>query len=100
MMVMSSGILESLQRAVRAAAAGSDPARAIGEALRGATAASGADGAVALSARERGTRPTIAAIAGHPDPVTIATADAPIARRRPHRRRLAASLPAALPVPC
>src|SRR4051812_715902 len=97
-MVMSSGILESLQRAVRAAAAGSDPGRAIGEALRGATAASGADGAVALSARERGTRPTIAAMAGHPDPVTIATAEAAVASGRMHRRRFEGSVAAALPV--
>src|SRR6476646_3002623 len=98
MMVMSSGILESLQRAVRAAAAGSDPGRAIGEALRGVTAASGATGAVTLSARERGMRPTIAAMAGHPDPVAIATAEAAISSGRMHRRRSEGCVAAAIPV--
>ena len=90
-------MLESLQRAVRAAATGSDPMRAIGEALRAATAASGATGAVALAA-EQSDRPTIVAMAGHPDPATITVGETAIATGRLSRRRFEGTVAAALPV--
>src|SRR4051812_17626841 len=93
-------ILDRLQRALRAVAAGGDPARMLEEALTGAVASAGADGGVPV-ATVGGTPKMLAACgAGSGAGIAMEAAEAALANGRLTRRRFRneSSLAAAQPV--